>query len=196
MAHQKINYLLAFFSVIFFNASLYAAESQPIQNAASGEYRIQPGDKLDIMVWKEPDLTKEVLVSPDGRISFPLTGNIEVKGKSLTQVEQEIVNRISGYIPEPVVTVSAKELAGHKIFVIGKVNKPGEYVVNRDVDVMQALSMAGGVTPFAAVNDITVLRRNDAGQQKSIRFRYGDVEDGDNLSQNIILQAGDVIVVP
>jgi polysaccharide export outer membrane protein len=195
MAHQKIKYLLAFLSVIFFNSILYAAEP-PAQNKAGNEYRIQPGDKLDVMVWKEPDLTKEVLVSPDGRISFPLTGNIDVKGKSLAQVEQEIAKRISGYIPEPVVTVSAKELAGHKIFVIGKVNKPGEYVVNRDVDVMQALSMAGGVTPYAAVNDITVLRRDDAGQQQALHFRYGDVEDGDNLSQNIVLQAGDVIVVP
>lgn len=197
MAHKKINYLLAFFSVVFFNAPLYAEElPAQNQNKVVGEYRIQPGDKLDVMVWKEPDLTKEVLVSPDGRISFPLTGNISVKGKSLAQVEQEIANRISGYIPDPVVTVSAKELAGHKIFVIGKVNKPGEYVVNRDVDVMQALSMAGGVTSFADINDITVLRRDDAGKQKSIPFRYGDIEDGNDLTQNIVLQAGDVIVVP
>lgn len=195
MLPQKINCLLAFFSTILFSAQLGAA-GLPTQTKVGNEYRVQPGDVLEINVWKEPDLQKEVLVSPDGRISFPLTGNIDVKGKSLTQVEQEIVSRISGYIPEPVVTVSAKQLLGHKIFVIGKVNKPGEYVVNRDVDVMQALSMAGGVTPFSAVNDIIVLRRDDAGKQKSIRFRYGDVEDGDDLTQNIVLQAGDVIVVP
>lgn len=195
MVYHKINYLLAFLSVIFFNVALYAAEL-PAQNKAGDEYRVQPGDVLEVMVWKEPDLQKEVLVSPDGRISFPLTGNIAVKGKSLAQIEQEIISRISGYIPDPVVTVSAKQLLGHKIFVLGKVNKPGEYIVNRDVDVMQALSMAGGVTPFSAVNDIIVLRRDDAGKQKAIRFRYGDVEDGDDLTQNIILQAGDVIVVP
>lgn len=195
MAYQKSNYFLAFFLFIFCSVPLYAAEL-PKSNKVNSEYRVQPGDVLEVVVWKEPDLQKDVLVSPDGRISFPLTGTIDVKGKNLTQVEQEIVNRISGYIPEPVVTVSAKELLGHKIFVIGKVNKPGEFVVNRDVDVMQALSMAEGVTPFAAVNDITILRRDNAGNQQAIHFRYGDVEDGQNLTQNIVLQAGDVIVVP
>lgn len=195
MVPHKINYLLVFLGVIFFNFSLYAAEL-PKPSQSGSEYRVQPGDLLEIMVWKEPDLQKEVLVSPDGRISFPLTGNIDVKGKTLAQVEQEIVSRISGYIPDPVVTVSAKLLSGHKIFVIGQVNKPGEYVVNRDVDVMQALSMAGGVTPFSAVNDIIVLRRDNSGKQNAIPFRYGDVEEGSNLNQNILLQAGDVIVVP
>lgn len=195
MVHHKINCLLICFSAIFANASLYAAEL-PKANQADSEYRVQPGDKLEIVVWKEPDLQKEVLVSPDGRISFPLTGNIDVKGKSLTQVEQDIVSRISGYIPDPVVTVSAKELSGHKIFVIGKVNKPGEFIVNRDVDIMQALSMAGGVTPFSAVNDIIVLRRDGSGKQNAIPFRYGDVEEGNDLTQNIVLKAGDVIVVP
>jgi polysaccharide export outer membrane protein len=196
MVKLKVNWLPVLLSAIFFNISLSAAEL-PTPNTKSGnEYRVQPGDVLEIMVWKEPDLQKQVLVSPDGRISFPLTGNIYVKDKSIAEVEQEIVSRISGYIPEPVVTVSAKELLGHKIFVIGKVNKPGEFVVNRDVDVMQALSMAGGVTPFSAVNDIIVLRRDSAGQQNAIPFHYGDVEEGANLTENIVLQAGDVIVVP
>lgn len=199
MVHHKIKYLLLIcLSAIFANAPLSAAETPKALKTTQvdSEYRVQPGDKLEIMVWKEPDLQKEVLVSPDGRISFPLAGNIDVKDKSLTQVEQEIVSRIKDYIPDPVVTVSAKELSGHKIFVIGKVNKPGEYIVNRDVDIMQALSMAGGVTPFSAVNDIIVLRRDGSGKQNPIPFRYGDVEEGNDLTQNIVLQAGDVIVVP
>ena len=101
------------------------------------------------------------------------------------------------YITDPVVTVSAKQLFGNKIHVIGKVNKPGEYVLNQYVDVMQALSMAGGMTPFSAVNDILILRRDNQGrQQQAIEFRYGDVEDGDDLHQNIMLQSGDVVVVP
>ena len=195
MAHQKINYLLTFFGFIFFYTPLYAAEL-PIQTKAEHEYRIQPGDTLEVMVWKEPDLQKEVLVKPDGRISFPLAGDINVQGKNLTQVQQEITSRINQYIPDSIVTVSAKQLAGNKIFVIGKVAKPGEYVVNRDIDIMQALSMAGGVTTFAAVNSIKVLRRDETGKQQAIKFHYGDVEDGDDLVQNILLQAGDVIVVP
>ena len=195
MSHRKINCLLTFFSFIFFYSPVNAAEL-PSPAVVEHEYRIQPGDTLEIMVWKEPDLQKEVLVKPDGRISFPLVGDINVQGKNLTDVQQEITSRINKYIPDSIVTVSAKVLSGNKIFVIGKVAKPGEYVVNRDIDVMQALSMAGGVTTYAAVNSIKVLRRDDTGKQQAIKFHYGDVEDGDDLAQNIILQAGDVIVVP
>jgi polysaccharide biosynthesis/export protein len=196
MAHRKINYLLTFFGFIFFNMPLYAEEI-PAQPKVDNEYIIQPGDTLEIMVWKEPDLQKpDVLVKPDGRISFPLAGDINVQGKNLTQVQQEITSRINKYIPDSIVTVSAKTLSGNKIFVIGKVSKPGEYVVNRDIDVMQALSMAGGVTTYASVNGIKVLRRDKTGKQQAIEFHYGDVEDGDDLGQNIVLQAGDVIVVP
>jgi polysaccharide export outer membrane protein len=195
MAHQKINYLLTFFGLIFFNVSLYATElSTP--SKVEHEYKIQPGDTLEVMVWKEPDLQKDVLVKPDGRISFPLAGDIDVQGKSLTQVQQEITSRINNYVPDSIVTVLAKQLSGNKIFVLGKVSKPGEYIVTRDIDIMQALSMAGGVTTYAAVNGIKVLRRDDTGKQQAIKFHYGDVEDGDNLDQNIILQAGDVVVVP
>lgn len=195
MAHRKTNYLLILLGFILFYSPLYAAELTT-PSKVENEYRIQPGDTLEVMVWKEPDLQKEVLVKPDGRISFPLVGDIRVQGKNLTEVQQEITSRINKYIPDSIVTVSAKQLSGNKIFVIGKVNKPGEYVVNRDIDVMQALSMAGGVTTYAAVNGIKVLRRDDTGKQQAIEFHYGDVEDGDDLVQNIILQAGDVIVVP
>ena len=159
-------------------------------------YQVQPGDVLEITVWKEEGLQQEVLVRPDGGLSFPLAGDFKAQDQSLLQVKQIITERLSEYIADPVVTVSAKQLLGNKIFVIGKVNKPGEYIVNRYVDVMQALTMAGGMTPFSAVNDIKILRRDNEGKQQAIEFRYGDVEDGDDLEQNIILKSGDVVVVP
>jgi len=159
-------------------------------------YQVQPGDVLEITVWKEEGLQQEVLVRPDGGLSFPLAGDFKAQDQSLLQVKQIITERLSEYIADPVVTVSAKQLLGNKIFVIGKVNKPGEYIVNRYVDVMQALTMAGGMTPFSAVNDIKILRRDNKGKQQAIEFRYGDVEDGDDLEQNIILKSGDVVVVP
>ena len=162
----------------------------------SKAYLVQPGDILDISVWKEEGLQQEVLVRPDGGLSFPLAGDFKAQGKSLVEIQKIINERLSQYIADPVITVSAKQLLGNRIYVIGKVNKPGEYIVNRYVDVMQALSMAAGMTPFSAVNDIKILRRDKDGKQQAIEFRYGDVEDGDDLEQNIILKNGDVVVVP
>ncbi len=159
-------------------------------------YLVQPGDVLEVNVWKEEGLLQEVLVRPDGGISFPLVGDFKAQGLSLEQIQKKISDALSTYISDPVVTVSAKQLLGNKIYVIGKVNKPDQYLMTSKIDVMQALSMAGGMTPFASVNNIVILRRDNAGKQKAIEFEYGDVEDGDDLEQNIILQSGDVIVVP
>ena len=158
-------------------------------------YLIEPGDVLEISVWKEENLLKEVLVRPDGGLSFPLVGDIQAAGKSVAELQQVITERLKKYIPDPVVTVSILKLEGNKIYVIGKVARPGEFQANRYMDVVQALSVAGGMTPYAADNKITILRREN-GQQKSIPFRYGDIEKGQDLEQNIILQSGDIVVVP
>lgn len=158
-------------------------------------YIIQPGDILEVSVWKEKDLQREVVVLPDGSLSFPLAGEIQASGKTVEQLRKELVTRLTKYIPGAVVTVSAKQIQGNKIYVVGKVARPGEYTASRYVDVMQALSMAGGVTPFAAVNSIQVLRRVN-GVQTAIPFKYSKVESGKSLKYNIILQSGDVVVVP
>ena len=162
---------------------------------AADSYLLQPGDILTVSVWKETDLTGDVLVRPDGDISLPLVGSIDAASHTPEQVRTEIDKRLRKYIPDPAVTVSVKQTLGYQIFVIGKVNKPGEYPINRPVDVMQALSIAGGTTAFAAVNDIRVLRR--AGEKEiSIPFRYADIEHGHHLEENILLQSGDTVVVP
>ena len=171
------------------------AFSQQDANAAGPSYTIQPGDKLQISVWNEPDLQKEVLVAPDGGIAFPLVGEMSVIGKSIAELREDIVNKLSQYISEPIVTVTIREVLGNRIYVIGQVNRPGQFVVNPMVDVMQALSMAGGTTPFASLNDISILRRRGS-QQISIPFRYGDISSGKNLETNIVLQSGDVVIVP
>ena len=158
-------------------------------------YRIQPGDVLEVSVWQEENLQKQVLVRPDGGMSFPLAGDMQAAGKSVAEVQKLITERLTKYIPDPVVTVSTLKLDGNKVYVIGKVARPGEFQANRYLDVVQALSMAGGMTPYAADNKITVLRREN-GKQRSIPFRYGDIEKGEDLEQNIILQSGDVVVVP
>jgi len=158
-------------------------------------YLVQPGDVLSISVWREEGLDREVLVRPDGGLSFPLVGNVQASGKSIEQLQAEVAGKLKRFIPDPSVTVAVLKLDGNKVYVIGKVNRPGEFPVTRNVDVVQALAMAGGMTPYAAVNKIHILRRS-SGKQTAIPFAYGDVEKGQDLEQNIVLKAGDVVVVP
>jgi polysaccharide export outer membrane protein len=164
-------------------------------NVTSTDYHINPGDILSVSIWKEEDLQREVLVRPDGKFSFPLAGDILAKGRSVEEVSNAISTKLSKYISDLVVTVSIMQINGNKVFVIGQVGRPGEIIANPHVDVLQALAIAGGMTPFAQVNDISVLRRTSSGLV-SIPFRYGDMEKGKRLEQNIILQAGDVVIVP
>lgn len=170
------------------------SQASPIVPSVA-EYRVQPGDLLTVSVWKETDLTLEVLVRPDGGMSFPLVGDVMATGKSIAALREEFTERLKHYIPNPVVTVAAKTINGNRIFVLGKVQKPGEYPFGGAVDVMQALSLAGGTTSFAALNDIVILHREN-GQLRAIPFRYGEVERGKDLAQNILLHSGDTIVVP
>ena len=183
--------LFAILVSIGFGGILYAQDEEDPSNA----YSVLPGDILQISVWKEPDLQLEVLVRPDSAFSFPLAGDISTKGLSVVGLQSELTKRLSRYISSPVVTVSVKNVLGNKVYVIGQVNRPGEFVVNPHVDVMQALSMAGGVTAFAATNDIKILRRTGS-RQTALSFKYNDVLKGRNLEQNIVLQSGDIVAVP
>ena len=170
-------------------------EEQPQPIIADAGYQLGPEDILDITVWKEEGLKKEVLVRPDGGISFPLIGEIQAVGKTTGQLQKEIAQRLEKYIPDPVVSVAVLKIVGNKIYVIGKVNKPGEFAAGRYIDVLQALSMAGGLTPFAAENKIRIMRKEN-GQDIVIPFQYSKVQKGENLEQNITLKNGDVVVVP
>jgi polysaccharide export outer membrane protein len=158
-------------------------------------YLVQPGDTLQVTVWKEQDLQAEVLVRPDGGLNFPLAGEIPAAGHTVEDIRKTLQARLLKYIPDPVVTVLVKRTDGSRIFVVGKVNHPGDFALNRPVDVMQALSLAGGATPYADVNSIKILRR-DGTRQEVFPFRYDDVRRGKDLAQNILLHSGDTVVVP
>jgi polysaccharide biosynthesis/export protein len=164
-------------------------------SAQEAAYTVKPGDTLRVSVWKEPDLTGQVLVTPDGAFAFPLVGQIDARGKSVGELQQIVSERLKKFISDPVVTVAVQEIKGNKVYVIGQVTHPGEFIVNPRVDVMQALSMAGGTTPFASLGNITIIRRNGA-EQKTFPFDYVTAAKGKNLEQNIELQSGDVVVVP
>jgi len=159
------------------------------------DYQIGPEDVLEISVWKEEGLKKEVLVRPDGGITFPLAGDLQAAGKTGRQLQQEITQRLEKFMADPVVSVAILKIVSNKIYVIGRVNKPGEFVAGRYVDVLQALSMAGGLTPFAAENGVKVMRKEN-GKDLIFPFRYSEVKAGENLGQNITLKGGDVVVVP
>jgi polysaccharide export outer membrane protein len=158
-------------------------------------YEVQPGDLLHISVWREEDLDLDVLVRPDGGLSFPLAGDISAAGKTVEDLRTELTARLERYIPDLFVTVLVQQINGNKAYVIGQVNRPGEIIMNPRVDVMQALSLAGGMTTFSSPNDIFILRREN-GQQRTMPFRFDDVVRGRNLGQNIVLRSGDVVVVP
>ncbi len=176
-------------------AVLAADNSTAKAPPAPASYTIQPGDVLSISVWKEKDMQMDVLVRPDGGLSFPLAGDIQTSKMTVEDLRAELTKRLGKYIPDPVVTIMAKQINGHKIYVIGKVNRPGEFTAVRQLDVVQALSMAGGLTPYASANSIKILRRIN-GAETAIPFRYGKVESGDSLKENIMLESGDVVVVP
>ena len=158
-------------------------------------YTINPGDLLEISVWKEPDMQRQVLVRPDGAFSFPLSGDVLAEGRTVEAVRQELTFQLNPFIPDLVVTVAVTEVRGNKIFVFGQVKTPGEFIVNPRVDVIQALSIAGGVTPFAQLNSIKILRRRN-GKQTIFQFRYSDIVKGQKLEQNILLEVGDIVLVP
>jgi len=181
---------------LFVSLMICAAFIPVLAKASSAEaYQIQPGDVLNVAVWRESDLRLEVLVRPDGGFSVPLIGEINASGKTIPELRAELLSRYGKFIPDTDVSVSIKQLNGNKVYVIGKVGRPGAFIMLRPMDVMQILSMAGGVTPFAAVDDIKILRRNGEAQQV-FGFQYSSVEQGQELAQNILLKSGDVIIVP
>ncbi len=158
-------------------------------------YLLGPEDVLEVSVWKDPELTKEVTIQPDGYFSYPLLGQILAKGRTVVQVQAELSEKLGAFVSEPVVTVLLKKVLSYKIFVIGKVTRPGPFSLGEKVNVMQALTVAGGVTPFASPGKILILRQKGDTQQK-IPFDYDDVSEGKHMEQNILLKSGDVVVVP
>jgi len=181
-------FVLCLSSTLILAAPSKSSSSLPV-------YEVGPGDLLTVSVWKEDGLQKEVLIRPDGGMSFPLAGDIQAGGKSVVQLQKLIADKIKQFIPDPVVTVSVRKIQNNKIYVVGKVNRPGEYIGSSYIDVMQALAMAGGLNAYASSNNIKILRRYK-GNIKSMVFEYDEVAGGIKLKQNIILKSGDVVVVP
>ena len=158
-------------------------------------YVIGAGDLLSISVWKEEGLQKEVIVKPDGYITFPLVGDIKAGGTNTKSLTKLLVEKLNTFIPNPNVTVSVLQSSSNRIYVIGQVNKPGQFVTLQYMDVLQALTLAGGLTPYADSDNIKILRRSEEGRE-IFEFDYDEVVSGDGMDMNILLKPGDTVVVP
>ena len=163
--------------------------------ASESTYKIGPGDSLLISVWKDESLTREIIVPPDGIISFPLTGDIDVTELTVAELRKVVTEKLKVYVTDATVTVLLLEAKSLVAYVVGKVTTPGQFTINMKTTVMQVLAMAGDLDPFASPNDIIILRQ-EKDQSVKIPFHYNEVKKGKNLEQNIFLKRGDVIVVP
>lgn len=160
------------------------------------DYKLHPGDKMIVGVYDDPKLLpQEMVVAPDGKISYPLVGVLQVGGKTIEQTRVEIEARLKKYISDPVAVVIVTGVLGNAVYVVGQVLKPGQIIMNPTISVLQALSMAGGANPYAKLDSIIVIRSTPGGQ-RVLPFRYGQVSAGKDLSQNVDLESGDVVVVP
>lgn len=181
--------------VFFGSVFLLLVVANAVALAAESTYQIGPGDVLEISVWKDESLTRQLVVPPDGIMSFPLIGDLDVKYMTVTDVRKAITKKLSEYVPDATVSVILLNLNSLQAYVIGKVHKPGQYAITMETSVMQILSMAGGINPFADGNKILILRQINNKTVK-IPFNHDQVMKGENLQQNIIIQRGDVVVVP
>ena len=158
-------------------------------------YAIGPEDELYVNVWKEPDISRMVPVRPDGKISLPLLNDVQASGLTPMQLGSEIKDRLKKFISEPQVTVIVTKINSQRVFLVGEVTRAGAYPLLANMNVLQALSSAGGFTQFANLKKIHILRMEN-GKQISLPFSYKDVASGHHPEQNISLKPGDTIVVP
>jgi len=178
------------------NLSLLLTTSLITLTAYANEpYTLNPGDRLSISVWNEEALQREVVILPDGTVSFPLAGQLEAQGRSVIELESELKSKLSEYISDPVVNVTVNNVSGNTIHILGKVLRPGSFSMSQPLDAMQALSLAGGLNTFAEENNIIILRRN-GDKQQIIPVHYARIKKGQSLESNVMLKSGDVIIIP
>jgi polysaccharide export outer membrane protein len=175
----------------------WSATPTPAVGQGMPEYRLNPGDVVRISVWREEELLREARIQPDGTVSYPLVGSVPAAARTPGEVAETITEKLEEFIPDAVVTVELLEAQGYRIYVIGEVNRPGEYQLSQPITVLQALSIAGGLTPFAGTGGIRILRTaTEEGQQMSISFDYDAVAGDGQMDKNIFLKAGDTVIVP
>jgi polysaccharide export outer membrane protein len=184
--------------VLLFFVVLGLGNGSPLfgeESAKQAEFYLGPGDVLEVSVWKDEALFRQVVVRPDGNISFPLIGDVQAQGRTVGELRKAVEDKIKAFVPDAPVNVMVMEVGSPKVYVVGKVGKPGVYIMGESLRVMQVLAMAGGMTTFAQEDDIIIIRNENDGQEV-FEFNYGRVAAGKDLEQNIRLRPGDTVVVP
>jgi len=190
----RIKSIAVFIVSVAFIATIFISKDISLAATNSPDYTIGPNDTLSIFVWREPDLTRDVTVMSDGKISFPLIGNIVAQGQTVAQLRDTITKKLKYFIDSPEVTVIVKE-SHQLIYVIGNVNKQSPIQLQANMTVLQALSTAGGFSQWADQKNIVIIRR-EGGKEIQVPFNYKEFVSGKNVAQNIVLQPNDTIVVP
>jgi polysaccharide export outer membrane protein len=163
-----------------------------VAQGSPGGYRIGPSDQLQVIVWKEPDLTRDVTVRFDGMITVPLVGDVQAAGQTPMQLAESLTKGLRQYVEAPRVTVGVSQASSFRFFVVGQVTKSGEYPLSDHTTALQGLALAGGFREFAKLEGIVIVRRN----QTVVPVNYKRITEGKDLSQNVPLSPGDTIVVP
>ena len=161
------------------------------------EYRIGPEDVLEIMVWKNTDLTRSVTVRPDGKVSLPLIGDVQASGLTTEELRTVVTGRLKEYIDTPQVSVLVSAINSYFYYILGEINHPGKYPLKERTTVLQAISMAGGFTPFASKNGMSLFRKDPVSSTEiKLRIRYDDIISSEDPKKNLFIQSGDTIVIP
>lgn len=171
------------------------AAQQPARTDQRIDYQIGPADLLQIFVWKEPDLSRDVTVRLDGKITVPLLGDVEAAGRSPQQLGDELAKSLAKFLETPRVTVAVSQANSTRFYVVGLVGKPGDFPLSGRTTVLQGLALAGGFREFAKTENIVIVRQERTGQSV-IAVNYKKLEDGKDISQNVLLRPGDTIIVP
>jgi len=178
-----------------FGTPSHAQEEAVEGTLSESQYKLSAGDDLEVFVWREEELSRPVTISPDGSLAYPLVGQIQAAGLTLAELKDVISERIRGYIPKALVTVTLTKVNGYRIYVLGEVNKPGEFVPGNYVSIAQALTLAEGLTSYGNGGSIKVVRQRN-GEEQVIKFNYDRFKKGRDISSNIRLESGDVVMVP
>ena len=187
-------------------ASLGAQQEQPSGAGGRGAatatarpappYVIGPDDVLSIVFWKDKDLSAEVTVRPDGKVSLPLLNDIQAQGRTPDELRDALKQAAQAFVEDPNPTVMVKEIKSRRVFITGQVEKPGPYPLTAETTVLQLIAMAGGIREFADGSNITIIRKGENGRTEILPFNYRDVLKRKNLTQNVQLKPGDTVVVP
>jgi len=190
--------IFCFTFILVFNSQniCSGAENKWSGWVSADAYKIGSGDVLEIVTWKEPDFSRtDVLVRIDGKISFPLLGDVQASGRSPLEIEKDIEAGLKDYVGNPIVTVTVKNPGSQKFYILGEVQKTGEYPLLKGLTVLQAFALAGGFTDWASKKEIILFRREN-GKEKVYNINYKKIVNDKDFSQNIAIRTDDTIIVP